>query len=67
MKFNVIFKTPSWDLRGVNIFSANLSKELRNSGISAFLLITDLPLQEELNYTMPLSSDIPGEKLPARN
>lgn len=66
MEFKVILSTPNWDLSGVNTFSANLIKELRNYGISASLLITDLPFQENLSYTMPLPSDIPIEKLPVR-
>lgn len=65
MKFNVIFTTPTWDLSGVNTFTANLIKELNNSGIPATLLITDPPRQKG-DYTMPLPSHIPVEKLPVK-
>ena len=63
MEFNVIFTTPTWDLSGVNSFTANLIEELGNYGIPATLLITNPPGQNT-NYTMPLPSHIPVEKLP---
>ena len=65
MKFNVIFTTPTWNLSGVNTFTANLIKELNNSGIPATLLITNPPRQKG-DYTMPLPSHIPVEKLPVK-
>ena len=62
MEFKVIFTTPSWDLSGVNTFTANLIEELSNCGITAILLITNPPRQNT-DYTMPLPSNIIVEKL----
>lgn len=64
MNFRVIVASPIWSLNGVNIFSANLVRELQNRGIAAQILIT----QPHLNDPKPMKvpTDIPIHYLPVK-
>ncbi|MBW4614359.1 MAG: glycosyltransferase family 4 protein [Desmonostoc vinosum HA7617-LM4] len=65
MDFNVIVASPVWSLNGVNIFSANLVRGLRERGISAHILLTQPDKYDP--KPMQLPSDIPIEKLPVED
>ncbi len=56
--------SPVWSLNGVNVFSANLVRGLRDEGVDAQLLIT-LPEMHDPK-PMPWPTDIPVETLPVR-
>ena len=60
--FRVIVASPKWSLNGVNIFSANLVRGLRERNVEARLLLT---MQDEYDIKpMPLPSDLPVDRLP---
>lgn len=65
MNYKVILSTPSWHLSGVNVFSANLIRELRNHGIPAHILWTRPNFKNTME--MPFPSDIPTETLPVKD
>ncbi len=61
MKFNVIVASPVWSLNGVNVFSTNLVRGLRNSGVPARILLTQQTCFD--SKPMPRPSDIPLDEL----
>ena len=64
MNFKVIVASPIWSLNGVNIFSANLVRELQRRGIESHILLT----QPHLNDPKPMKvpTDIPIRHLPVK-
>jgi len=64
MNFNVIVASPVWSLNGVNIFSANLVRELCQRGISAHILLTQAHIPDSKPMQQP--TDIPIHHLPVR-
>ena len=64
MNFNVIVASPIWSLNGVNIFSANLVRELQSRGLEAQILLTQPHLHDPKPMQEP--TDIPIKQLPVR-
>ncbi|WAL58379.1 glycosyltransferase family 4 protein [Thermocoleostomius sinensis] len=62
MEFSVIVASPIWSLNGVNVFSANLVRELQRQGISAHVLLTEPHISDSKPMKPPL--DIKIQKLP---
>ncbi len=62
MDLNVIVASPVWSLNGVNIFSANLVRELCRRNIAAQILLTQPHIYDP--KPMELPSDIPIHRLP---
>ena len=62
MDFNVIVASPIWSLNGVNIFSANLVRELQNRGIESHILLTQPHLFDPKPMALP--PDLPVHRLP---
>ena len=65
MKFNVVVASPIWSLNGVNIFSANLVRELQQRGISSEILLTQPHLPDPKPMRIP--NDIPVNRLPVKD
>ncbi|MEO0406183.1 MAG: glycosyltransferase family 4 protein [Cyanobacteria bacterium P01_A01_bin.135] len=65
MKFNVIVSSPIWSLNGVNVFSANLVRELQHRGIPSEILLTQPHLPDPKPMSVP--ADIPVNRLPVKN
>jgi glycosyltransferase involved in cell wall biosynthesis len=61
MEFKVIAASPFWGISGVNIFSVNLVRGLRERGISARILLSGLDDLDPHPMTLPL--DVPVDKL----
>ena len=65
MNYTVIVASPIWSLNGVNIFSANLVRELRNRDVESQILLTQAHLPDPKPMKVP--TDIPVRKLPVKN
>ncbi len=61
LAMNVIVSSPVWSLNGVNVFSANLVRGLREKGVAAELLLTCPGMPDD--KPMPLPGDIPISRL----
>ncbi len=48
---NVIATSPVWSLNGVNTFSANLVRGLRNAGVPARILLTGVTFSSASCFT----------------
>ena len=67
-RYRVVVGSTYWTLTGVNIFSANLVRDLNASGISSHVLLTEQKTRLVTIYDpfMDLPEDVPFEYLPVQ-
>lgn len=65
--YGVVVAATAWTVNGVNVFSANLVRRLVYEGVKAHVLLTEqeTDLVDTFEKSMPASSDVPFELLPA--